>query len=344
MRTLTALFVDDEDTLREQYMENLTIALRDACEIEVIWDSASRIEEAKKALPRGQSRYELVVVDLLWRAIGLGKGGRDARGLEVVAQAAKTPSVVIVALSVGDTTNFPELREDALSAGAHVFRLRGALQAASRSGGWDRLAVDIREALETARRGGETEAPKGVKKSGREVDRKSLFVVCGRNVTVNTALYSLLRALGLFPYEWEQLVALAVEAHHGGGNPNVLEVVEYGFEIAHGALVLFTPDDQACLADIHRVESDAPYERVLTGQPRPNVLLEAGYALGQDRQHTLVVSVGEIRPISDLSGLHILRLDDSAARRKDLAERLRAMGFDVETRGEHWLSAGSFGV
>jgi hypothetical protein len=137
------LFVDDEEQLRDDYIENLTITLRDACDIEVDWEVATRIEEARKALPRGQSRFQLVVVDLLWKAIGPGKSGRDSRGLEVVGQAAKTPGVVIVAISVGDTTNFPTLPEEAEIAGAHVFRIRGALQAAARSGGWDRLAEEI---------------------------------------------------------------------------------------------------------------------------------------------------------------------------------------------------------
>src|SRR5437899_10899886 len=133
LQTVSALFVDDEETLRVQYMENLAIALRDACSVEVTWETANRIEDAKKALLRGQSRYQLVVVDLLWRGIDPDKDVRDARGLEVVQQAAKTPGVVIVALTVGDTKNFPDLREDAITSGAHVFRNRASLQAASRS-------------------------------------------------------------------------------------------------------------------------------------------------------------------------------------------------------------------
>lgn len=339
-RSISALFVDDEAALREQYIENLTIALRDACDVEVIWETADRVEEAKKVLPRGQGKFKVVVVDLLWDAIGR-PGGRDSRGLEVVQQAAKTPGVVIVAVSVGDTTNFPELPEQAKDAGAHLFRIRGALQATARSGGWDRLADDICEALNTLE-GQRAKAGPVRATDMPETTKRSLFVVYGRNGRVTTALFDLLRSLGLNPYEWEQLVALAIEARRGGGNPNVFDVVEYGFSISHGAVVLFTPDDEARLRADLLVDSDPAFEAQLMLQPRPNVLLEAGYALRHDRDHTLIVSVGSIRPVSDLGGMHLLHVDNSAKRRKAFAERLRAMGFDVETRGDDWLRAGDF--
>jgi predicted nucleotide-binding protein len=349
-RNIKAFFVDDEEQLRDQYIENLTIALEDAGGIEVEWTISNRIEEAKKALPRGQSRFQLVVVDLLWKAIGQGRAERDSRGLEVVSQAAKTAGVVIVAISVGDTTNFPELPEQAREAGAHVFRIRGALQAAARSGGWDRLAEEICDALG---RVGAEEPDRGIRRGMATGSagalladdvRKRVFVVSGRNDNLTSSVYSLLRAVTLHPYEWEQLVALAIESGRGGGNPNVFDIVELGFEISHGAVVLFSPDDEVRLSARHQVDSDPAFELELTGQPRPNVLLETGYALRHDRNHTLILSVGRLRPTSDLAGMHILNLDNSLTKRKTFVERLRAMGFDLDTSGDHWLKAGDFSI
>jgi predicted nucleotide-binding protein len=349
-RTIRALFVDDEEQLRDQYIENLTIALQDACDVEVEWTISSRVEEAKKALPRGQARFQLVVVDLLWKAIGRGRAERDSRGLEVVGQAAKTAGVVIVAISVGDTTNFPELPEQAREAGAHVFRIRGALQAAARSGGWDRLAEEICEALRGV---GGRDREKGscgsmaMRAAATLLEddvHKRVFVVSGRNDDLTSSVYSLLRSVTLHPYEWEQLVALAIESGRGGGNPNVFDIVEFGFEISHGAVILFSPDDEVRLSSGYHLGSDPTFELELAGQPRPNVLLETGYALRHDRNHTLIVSVGQLRPASDLAGMHMLNLDNSISKRKTFVERLRAMGFDLDTSGDHWLKAGDFSI
>lgn len=341
-RQINGLFVDNDEILRSQYIENITLAIAEVCEIDVNWEAVDRIEEAKRVLRKYQTKYQLIVVDLLWDAIGPAQGGRDSRGLEVVAQAAKTPGVVIVALSVGDTLNFPSLPEQAREAGAHIFRIRGALQSAARVGSWDRLAEDICQALtremDTERRQEKVD-PERVQPN---VVRQSVFVVCGRNSRMNNAVFALLRSLGLRPYEWEQVVTLAIAARRSGGNPNTFDVVEHGFEVAQGVIVLFTPDDETQLKLDLRKSSDPDFESRLTGQARPNVLLEAGYALRHDREHTLILSIGVTRPISDLSGMHLLHFDGSATARKTLAERLRALGLAVDTTGDDWLVAGNF--
>jgi predicted nucleotide-binding protein len=343
VRTISALFVDDEVMLREQYAENLAIAMADACDLDVRFEFTDRIEEAKTQLLRGQTRYELVFVDLLWSAIG-GGGGVSDRGLEVVAQAAKTPGVTIVAFSVGDTKGFPELPEDAKSAGAHVFRIRGALQAAARYGAWDRLASEICEAMRAnSAVGGVPEVEQDPPHSGTPVAaRRTIFVVVGRHKRLVRSLFELLRSVQLVPLEWEVVMSSAIRSGRGGGNPNVFDIVEHGFHIAHGTIVLFSPDDVAYLLPEHRNDRDEDFESRLTPQPRPNVLLEAGYALRHDRAHTLIVSVGILRPVSDLGGMHLLRLDETAGSRKAFIDRLLAMGFDLDASGKDWLTAGDF--
>jgi hypothetical protein len=72
------------------------------------------------------------------------------------------------------------------------------------------------------------------------------------------------------------------------------------------------------------------------------VLFEAGWAFGAYPNKTLLVRVGNTRPISDLGGKHIMRLSNSPASRKELAQRLKKMKFKVNTNGTSWLTGGNF--
>src|SRR4051794_40171689 len=102
MKRVHALFVDDEVELAERYAENLTIALRDVAGVEMSAEFASRVEAAKNMLPPEQSRFQLVVVDMLWPSSQTASGF-EARGFEVIEQAKLTPGTVVVAFSVGNT-------------------------------------------------------------------------------------------------------------------------------------------------------------------------------------------------------------------------------------------------
>jgi hypothetical protein len=60
-------------------------------------------------------------------------------------------------------------------------------------------------------------------------------------------------------------------------------------------------------------------------------------------QKTLLVQVGDTRDISDIAGKHILHLSNSAASRKELAQRLQSkLKFKVDTTGTAWLTIGNF--
>ena len=144
MARVRALFVDDQTTLRDQYAENIRIAL-DNRGVELEVECAERIEDAKRMLKVGSHDFRLVVTDVLYHNIETGgDGDLRPRGLEVVAQASLSPGVAIVAISVGSTA-FPRLEEMAKKAGAHVFRFRQDVQSASSA--WDELAEEIVTAL-----------------------------------------------------------------------------------------------------------------------------------------------------------------------------------------------------
>jgi class 3 adenylate cyclase len=141
---IKALFVDDQTTLRDQYAENIKIALSErGVELDVM--TTEQVEDAKRMLRPGSHDFRLVVTDVLYGSIdGGGVSVLKPRGLEVVTQAAKTPGVAIVAISVG-SNEFPRLEEMAKSAGAQVFRFRQDVQSSARA--WDELAAEIGSAL-----------------------------------------------------------------------------------------------------------------------------------------------------------------------------------------------------
>jgi len=332
---LHSLFVEDEADLREVIFENLRLALREF-DIHLTHESLDAVEPAKDALHRGQTQFGLVLVDLLWEGVG---AGIDARGLEVIKQAAKTRGVVIVAVSHGDTRRFPELAHDARTEGAHVFRYKASLAAASSTGGWEGLASEIAEQVRTVRGGHGHQARLA---TGRAPgDRRTAFVVHGRDRDRNAAVYRFLRAIGLDPLEWGALVTEAIR-DGGGGNPQIFDIVRAGFHRAFGAIAVFTPDDDARLRErLHR-PSDGADETELRGQPRANVLLETGYALCYAPERTLIVTLGDVRLPTDLTGMHQICLDGSPAKRMQLVDRLRSMGFDVRTDGQDWLDVDGF--
>jgi len=150
-------------------------------------------------------------------------------------------------------------------------------------------------------------------------------------------MFDFLRAIGLKPLEWSQAIAATGEA-----TPYVGQVLDNAFSSAQAVVVLLTPDDEAWLRKEFQTEHDEQFEKQPTGQARPNVLFEAGMAMGRDAKRTVLVQIGNLRPFSDVGGRHVLRLDNSSERRQDLADRLKTAGCLVDLTGRDWHKAGSF--
>jgi predicted nucleotide-binding protein len=163
---------------------------------------------------------------------------------------------------------------------------------------------------------------------------RDVLVIYGRDEAVRRSIFQLLRALGLNPLEWGELVKLT-----GKASPHVWEVLDVAFTQTQIVIVVFTPDEKCELREQLRTEPD---DFSPTHQPRPNVLIEAGIALAKNEDRTLLVHVGNIRAISDLSGRHVLRLNNSSESRNDFAERLQTAGCPVQRSGRDWLNSGDF--
>jgi len=161
-----------------------------------------------------------------------------------------------------------------------------------------------------------------------------VFIVHGRDDKARRALGEFLRAVKLQPLEWSELA--------GSGAPFVGEILERGFRRAQAVVVLLTGDDKARLRKRFLKKSDGKHERDLTAQPRPNVLFEAGMALGTHPTRTILVQIGKIRPFTDIAGRHFIAMDNSPNRRNELAMLLEGAGCRVDRGGTDWLNAGNF--
>jgi predicted nucleotide-binding protein len=164
-------------------------------------------------------------------------------------------------------------------------------------------------------------------------DPEKVMVVHGRDEVARRAMFDFLRALGLTPLEWGSLVAGT-----GKGAPYIGEVLDHAFAQAKAVVVLFTPDDEAFLHRDLRGKTEPDYETELTPQARPNVLFEAGMALGVHPDRTVLVELGTMRPFSDIYGRHVVRLDHTDKPLRDIARRLKAIGCAVDDSNDDWAS------
>lgn len=166
-----------------------------------------------------------------------------------------------------------------------------------------------------------------------EVDRHKVFAIHGRNEKARRGLFEFLRSIGLDPIEWSEATRLT-----GKGSPYIGEILDAAFSAAQAVVVLQTPDDVAYLHESLAAVGDPDCSAQM--QPRPNVLFEAGLAMGRDADRTVIVEMGQVRVFSDIHGRHVVRLDNSLKKRQELATRLGTAGCEVRTSGSDWHEAG----
>lgn len=172
-------------------------------------------------------------------------------------------------------------------------------------------------------------------------DSRTVFVVCGRNQRVVEGMFDFLRALGLQPIEWATALQTAA-AESGEASPFIGDVVVRAIRRATAVVVLLSGDDEARLKSEFQRTDEQASEKMLMPQPRPNVLIEAGMILAHDPRRAILVQVGEIRPISDLTGRWVIRLDKGPGPRNDFANRLAAAGCAPNRAATDWLERDFF--
>ncbi len=194
---------------------------------------------------------------------------------------------------------------------------------------WDEFTT-VRDALRAAVTQGNEVVPEG---ASSIPDRRKVFVIHGRNGPMRRALFDFLRAIGLDPIEWSQAIAMT-----GAGTPYIGQVLDVALAAAQAIVVLQTPDDVAYLHPSLAAADDPECQPMM--QARPNVLFEAGMAIGRAEHRTVIVEMGKVRAFSDIHGRHVVRMDGSMAMRQELVNRLKTVGCDVNTSGHDWHAAG----
>ena len=207
--------------------------------------------------------------------------------------------------------------------------------------GWHNYSLTL-EGLEEARRvlvepGHSGPEPQPAVDGRPVAASKDVFVIHGRNEEARVAIFDFLHSIGLDPIHWETAVK-----ETGQSSPYVGHIINAGLARAHAAVVILTPDDTVTLSPRLQRPDDPPIERGPSGQPRPNVFYEAGLAMSQFEDSTIIVEIGEVKRFSDIFGRHTIRLADTAHCREALANRLEVAGCPVDRSTAGWDRAGDF--
>ena len=121
-----------------------------------------------------------------------------------------------------------------------------------------------------------------------------------------------------------------------------MKILDCAFKTAQTVVVLLTPDEETTLCKALRCEEGDDECRC---QPRPNVIFEAGAAMAINPDRTILVSFGNSYVWTDISGRHLLKMDNTPEKRTSLCGRLRTAGCNFNTDGKtRWLSAGDFTI
>jgi predicted nucleotide-binding protein len=163
--------------------------------------------------------------------------------------------------------------------------------------------------------------------------RNKVFVVHGRNKQIRSAMFTFLRDVNLSPVEWGEALSAT-----GKATPYIAEALEAAIKDVAAVVVLISPDDIVRLKKQFLGKDDGGDEREPQGQGRPNVLFESGMAFGLHPEKTVFVTFGRVKPFTDIGGMHVVRMNNTATKRNQLADKLRTAKADVRTEGRtDWL-------
>ena len=151
------------------------------------------------------------------------------------------------------------------------------------------------------------------------------FIIHGHDLDARDELAEFVRAAGL------DVLHFDLADSEAGRIETILSKVLNGIRQADVVIVLLTPDEQAALHDPRTgdyMERSARNEELGGWQPRPNVLFEAGVAIGAAESKTILVKLGPVRAISDLGGVKFVDLDSDNAKQQLLRAFSRIIGDD----------------
>lgn len=124
------------------------------------------------------------------------------------------------------------------------------------------------------------------------------MVIYGHDTEANRALFDWLRAIGLEPQEWIQLIQATAN-----GSPYIGDVLQNAFKQAQAVIVLFTPDELVTTRTTRPADPGA-----WRLQSWPNVLIEAHMALITHPTRSILGVLADLELPSDLAGRRYIRL------------------------------------
>ncbi len=182
-------------------------------------------------------------------------------------------------------------------------------------------------------------AGRAAARSAEDEDRaRTVFVIHGRDEAARIAVFDLVRGLGLHPVDWDESVSVT-----GEPMPFLGQVLAQAIPVVQAVVVLMTPDDIVRLHPTLHGPSEPRFETQSAMQARPNVLVELGMALAFHPRRTVILTVGDHRPVADLGGFNYIRVAEGLDFRRRLGYRLRLAGCPVlMPDGGDWQTAGDF--
>lgn len=167
---------------------------------------------------------------------------------------------------------------------------------------------------------------------------RKVFVVHGRDELSRLSIFEFLISIGLSPKNLSGVIGQTGEC-----SPYIGQILESAFENAQAIVVLLTGDDKVILQKKYWKPNEEPHEKKYKYQPRPNVIFESGMAFARQPKRTILIQVGDMKPIfSDLHGRHILKLDNSKEKRREFIDKLQAASCLVDITNDDWQTAGNF--
>ncbi|MCI8707842.1 MAG: nucleotide-binding protein [Lachnospiraceae bacterium] len=163
------------------------------------------------------------------------------------------------------------------------------------------------------------------------MNQKKVFVVTGRNEELRLSVFNLLRALKLEPMEWMEVIRASGET-----SPYLSQAIMKSIEEAGAVVVIMTPEEDAQLNE--KFWSEDGDDKIYK-QPRPNVIFEAGLALGMKENKTIILQFGELRIFSDILGKHVTKYrgkDKENDFKLDLLEKLKIAGCQCEAGRDYY--------
>ncbi len=150
-------------------------------------------------------------------------------------------------------------------------------------------------------------------------------LVYGRDGRAKAEADAIIRACGLTVVDFE----LAQKERSAVGHDYIHEIIEELFSQSAAALVVLTPEEEAVLKPEFR-SAKAAEDFETRHQPRANVLLELGMALGRFGRSVIVLEFGSVDLPSDLAGLHRVRWRSSRlAVALEVFRRFKKLGLAV---------------